>query len=61
MSELREPLPAGHLRDYIRIARPDDWVKNIFMVPGVAWPSGWSTERLMCRCLASPSLWQAAA
>jgi len=36
MSELREPLPAGHLRDYIRIARPDHWVKNIFMVPGTA-------------------------
>ncbi len=26
--------PAG-LRDYIRIARPDNWVKNIFMFPGM--------------------------
>jgi 4-hydroxybenzoate polyprenyltransferase len=24
------------LRDYVRIARPDHWVKNIFMVPGAA-------------------------
>jgi decaprenyl-phosphate phosphoribosyltransferase len=36
---MREPyrsLTAGHLRDYVRIARPDHWVKNIFMVPGAA-------------------------
>ncbi|HQT76723.1 MAG TPA: UbiA prenyltransferase family protein [Rhodopila sp.] len=26
----------GALRDYIRIARPDHWVKNIFMIPGAA-------------------------
>lgn len=26
--------PAG-LRDYIAIARPDNWVKNVFMMPGV--------------------------
>ena len=24
------------IRDYVRIARPDHWVKNIFMIPGVA-------------------------
>lgn len=26
--------PAG-VRDYIHIARPDNWVKNVFMVPGM--------------------------
>src|ERR1700710_2958463 len=36
MSELRQPSATGHLRDYIRIARPDHWVKNIFMIPGAA-------------------------
>jgi hypothetical protein len=24
------------VRDYIRIARPDHWIKNVFMLPGVA-------------------------
>jgi 4-hydroxybenzoate polyprenyltransferase len=28
--------PAGSPRDYLRIARPDHWVKNIFMLPGAA-------------------------
>lgn len=29
--------PAGpSLRDYVRIARPDHWVKNVFMLPGAA-------------------------
>ncbi len=36
MSEIQAIAPAGHLRDYIRIARPDHWVKNIFMIPGMA-------------------------
>ncbi len=36
MSELLRPPTASHLRDYIRIARPDHWVKNIFMIPGAA-------------------------
>ncbi|UOQ70660.1 UbiA family prenyltransferase [Hymenobacter cellulosilyticus] len=27
-------IPAG-LKDYIAIARPDNWVKNVFMMPGV--------------------------
>lgn len=36
MSELLEPTTVGRLRDYVRIARPDHWVKNIFMVPGAA-------------------------
>ena len=27
-------LPAG-LKDYVAIARPDNWVKNVFMLPGV--------------------------
>jgi 4-hydroxybenzoate polyprenyltransferase len=27
---------AGTLRDYLRIARPDHWIKNIFVFPGVA-------------------------
>lgn len=27
-------VPAG-LKDYIAIARPDNWVKNVFMMPGV--------------------------
>jgi 4-hydroxybenzoate polyprenyltransferase len=29
-------VPAGRLHDYVRIARPDHWVKNIFMIPGAA-------------------------
>jgi len=28
--------PSGTFRDYVRIARPDHWVKNIFMIPGAA-------------------------
>jgi 4-hydroxybenzoate polyprenyltransferase len=28
--------PVGSPRDYVRIARPDHWVKNIFMLPGAA-------------------------
>ncbi len=28
------PQPAG-IRDYIAIARPDNWAKNVFMMPGV--------------------------
>lgn len=28
--------PAGRLRDYVWIARPDHWIKNIFMIPGAA-------------------------
>jgi 4-hydroxybenzoate polyprenyltransferase len=36
MSELRRPLIASRLLDYVRIARPEHWVKNIFMIPGVA-------------------------
>lgn len=36
MGELSQFLSAGHIRDYIRIARPDHWVKNIFMIPGAA-------------------------
>ncbi|RAK69854.1 UbiA family prenyltransferase [Hymenobacter edaphi] len=27
-------IPAG-LKDYVAIARPDNWVKNVFMMPGV--------------------------
>ncbi len=27
-------IPAG-IKDYVRIARPDNWVKNIFMFPGM--------------------------
>ncbi|MGI4737390.1 MAG: hypothetical protein ACRYG7_19665, partial [Janthinobacterium lividum] len=27
-------IPAG-LKDYIAIARPDNWAKNVFMLPGV--------------------------
>jgi len=34
ISEERELRPAG-LREYISIARPDNWVKNLFMVPGM--------------------------
>jgi 4-hydroxybenzoate polyprenyltransferase len=26
----------GGLREYVRIARPDHWIKNVFMVPGAA-------------------------
>ncbi len=29
-------MPPFQLRDYVRIARPDHWVKNIFMLPGAA-------------------------
>jgi 4-hydroxybenzoate polyprenyltransferase len=29
-------LGGSRLKDYIRIARPDHWVKNIFMIPGAA-------------------------
>src|SRR5690348_15700857 len=28
--------PRVHLANYLRIARPDHWIKNIFMLPGVA-------------------------
>lgn len=34
------PLPApGHIHDLVAIARPDHWVKNVFVLPGtlVAW------------------------
>lgn len=27
---------ASRLRDYIRIARPDHWIKNVFIIPGAA-------------------------
>lgn len=27
---------AGEVQDYVHIARPDHWVKNIFMIPGAA-------------------------
>lgn len=30
----RGAVPAG-IRDYIAIARPDNWAKNVFMVPGI--------------------------
>lgn len=36
MSQTVHALPLPQPRDYIRIARPDHWVKNIFMVPGAA-------------------------
>jgi decaprenyl-phosphate phosphoribosyltransferase len=36
MVDLHAPVRTAHLRDYIRIARPDHWVKNIFMIPGAA-------------------------
>lgn len=29
------PSPQGNLRDYISIARPDHWFKNVFMVLGI--------------------------
>jgi decaprenyl-phosphate phosphoribosyltransferase len=29
-------LVAGRLADYVRIARPDHWIKNIFVLPGFA-------------------------
>lgn len=29
------PINQASLKDYIAIARPDNWVKNIFMVPGM--------------------------
>jgi decaprenyl-phosphate phosphoribosyltransferase len=35
--QCKPPLAArGSIRDYIAIARPDHWIKNIFMLPGVA-------------------------
>ncbi len=32
----------GHLRDYVGIARPDHWIKNIFVLPGSALAIGLS-------------------
>lgn len=29
------PLTKGSIKDYVEIARPDHWFKNIFMVPGM--------------------------
>jgi decaprenyl-phosphate phosphoribosyltransferase len=40
MNQLRDRAEALHpsfwLREYVRIARPDHWIKNVFMVPGAA-------------------------
>ncbi|MEM7098536.1 MAG: UbiA prenyltransferase family protein [Pseudomonadota bacterium] len=32
----REATDSGTIRDYIAIARPDHWFKNVFMLPGAA-------------------------
>jgi decaprenyl-phosphate phosphoribosyltransferase len=34
IAETQVSIPAG-LKDYIAIARPDNWAKNVFMVPGM--------------------------
>jgi 4-hydroxybenzoate polyprenyltransferase len=34
--EAAAPKPGGRLVDYVAIARPDHWFKNIFMLPGAA-------------------------
>ena len=38
--------PAGRASDYVGIARPDHWIKHVFMLPGVvlAWLAGTSAE-----------------
>jgi len=28
--------PAGRFADYVAIARPDHWVKHVFILPGIA-------------------------
>ena len=32
------------MRNYIRIARPDHWIKNIFVIPGIVFAMGLSPE-----------------
>ncbi|MBR1580790.1 MAG: UbiA prenyltransferase family protein [Selenomonadaceae bacterium] len=32
------------MRNYIRIARPDHWIKNIFVIPGIVFAMGLSRE-----------------
>ncbi|SMB80494.1 UbiA prenyltransferase [Hymenobacter roseosalivarius DSM 11622] len=34
VAQMQVSIPAG-LKDYIAIARPDNWAKNVFMVPGM--------------------------
>lgn len=41
-------VPAG-LKDYIAIARPDNWAKNVFMMPGCFLPSSFTGPPLIQR------------
>src|SRR2546427_1913250 len=43
------------VRDYVRMARPDHWFKNVFMVPGLVVAAGLS--RTPWRTLVVPAAW----
>ncbi len=42
MEPSRQPTARARLRDYVGIARPDHWIKNIFVLPGAALAIGLS-------------------
>lgn len=52
MSDLGMAVMRSRVRDYVRIARPDHWVKNIFMIPG------WALAYVLAHNSGSVSLWR---
>ena len=67
MTTIAEKNSGNHLLSYIRIARPDHWFKNVFMLPGVVfalydspWLISWSNFTalllgLLATCLVASS------